>query len=419
MKIRKYFAADMRQALNMAREEQGEDVVILSNRKVIGGVELVAAEDYDEQLFKQRGRPDGDISAAREENAGAAPGDEIAGTAAEKPAATGPAAHSRQGAWSGEPALDEVRKEINSLRDLLEKQMSGLAWGEVGRQHPLWAGLLRKFGNMGLSAALARELVQQVPEHYQFEQAWRTALALLSYRIPVAKEPVLHRGRVLALLGASGSGKTTTLAKMATRWVLEHGPDSVVLATLDSYRVGGREQLRSYARILGIPLRSINKSSELKDLLDQFQDRKLVLIDTAGLSPGDAKHREQLSLLKPFRERLDPCLVYPAIAQIPALEQITDIYRPLSSAMCVVTKLDEASSIGGVLSIAVADQLSVIFQCDGQQVPEDMHRGDAAKLIARAVSMMNRHPASVEDELMEQHFGNHAVYNPIGENYEH
>lgn len=415
MKIRKYFAADMRQALNMAREEQGDDVVILSNRKVLGGVELVAAEDYDEALFEmekqRRNGPaktvaaspiDEDVAKLEEEEEGIHT--ELSGLARES---------------SGEPALDEVRKEINSLRDLLEKQMSGLAWGEVGRQHPLWAGLLRKFGNLGVSPTLARELVQQVPETYQFEQAWRTALALLSYRIPVAKKDVLKQGEVFALLGASGSGKTTTIAKMATRFVLEHGPESVVLATMDSYRVGGREQLRSYARILGVPMRTINNKSELVDLLDQFQGRKLVLVDTAGLSPSDIRHREQLELLSPLQERLNTCLVLPAIAQVAALEQITDIYRPLASSMCVITKLDEASSIGGVLSLAAQQKLSVIYQCDGQQVPEDMHKGDAAKLIARAVSMMKRHSIFQEDEMFEEHFGNHAIYNPIGENYEH
>ena len=412
MKIRKYFAADMRQALNMAREEQGEDVVILSNRKVLGGVELVAAEDYDEALFKsenarQRSTTDEDQSEQAEPQASSSEPPEIISQV------------SKQGRdWASEPALDEVRKEINSLRDLLEQQMSGLAWGEVGRQHPLWAGLLRKFGKLGINASLARELAQQIPEDYSLEQAWRTVLALLSYRIPVSSKNIMRPGTSLAFTGASGSGKTTTIAKLATQHVLQQGLGSVVLATLDSYRVGGREQLRSYARILGIPMRTINTSADLSDLLDQFHGRKLILVDTAGLSPGDPRHREQIKLLGEAGGRIQTCMVLPAIAQIPALQQMIDVYRPLRPGMCVLTKLDEASSLGASLSMAIQEKLKILFQCDGQQVPEDIRRGDAADLIARAISMMKRYSDNSEDALMEQHFGKHAVYHPLGQHYE-
>ena len=417
MKIRKYFAPDIRQAINMAREEHGEDVVILSNRKVLGGVELVAAEDYDDRLFDnsiQSRSSDTNLEAGGDDT-----GDASEVSAPVEDGTNSPGRKDAKHQVNGEPALDEVRKEINSLRDLLENQMSGLAWGEVGRQHPLWAGLVRKLGNMGVNPSLSRQLVQQIPENYPFDQAWRTTLALLSYRIPVEKKEVLEPGNVLALLGATGSGKTTTIAKMATQCVLKHGPDSVVVASTDSYRVGGKEQLRSYARILGIPMRTIHNKSELVDLLDQFQGRKLVLVDTAGLSPVDVRHKEQLAILKPLQARMNSCLVLPAIAQMPALEQITRLYSPLRPGSCVITKLDEASSIGGVISVAVQKKLKVIFQSDGQQVPEDLHRGDAARLTARAVSVMNRHSIEQEDVLFEQHYGNHVVYNPMGDSYEH
>ncbi|MFT5352006.1 MAG: flagellar biosynthesis protein FlhF [Planctomycetota bacterium] len=418
MKIRKYFAADMRGALNLAREQQGDDVVILSNRKVLGGVELVAAEDYDESVYtKSNDMEKAARSAERENRQDENQSSQHASNTEGK--AVFNHVTQRGVDWANEPALDQVRKEINSLRDLLEQQMSSLAWGEVGRQHPLWAGLLRQFGKLGINPTLARELAQQIPEDYSLEQAWRTALALLSYRIPVSRKSMLNTNTTLAFTGASGSGKTTTIAKLATNYVLEHGVGSIVLATLDSYRVGGREQLRSYARILGIPMRTINNKTDLSDLLDQFHGRKLILIDTAGLSPTDKLHKDQISLLQQHDSRIKTCLILPAISQIPALQQMADIYRPLSPAMCVITKLDEASSLGSALSIAIQEKLKIIYQCDGQQVPEDLHKGDAADLIVRAVSMMKRHAASSEEELMEQNFGLHAVYNPFGERYEH
>ncbi len=424
MKIRKYFAADMRQALNMAREEQGEDVVILSNRKVLGGIELVAAEDYDEALFENEKKAE-QIAQARamnsenERSSHNQTEQAVAAKTDKKDDAVVNHITQRGMDWAGEPALDQVRKEINSLRGLLEQQMSSLAWGEVGRQHPLWAGLLRKFGQLGINPALARELSQQIPEDYSLEQAWRTVLALLSYRIPVVKKNILTSSTALAFTGASGSGKTTTIAKLATQYVLQHGVGSIVLATLDSYRVGGREQLRSYARILGIPMRSINSESDINDLLEQFQGRKLILIDTAGLSPNDARYKEQISLLQQAGNRVKSCLVLPAIAQIPALQQMANVYRPLSPSMCVITKLDEASSIGEVLSMAIQEKLKIIYQCDGQQVPEDIQKAEPADLIARAISMMKRYSSNSEDDILEQNFGKHAIYHPIGEHYEH
>ncbi len=418
MKIRKYFAEDIRQALNMAREQQGEDIVILSNRKILGGVELVAAEDYDESLFAPEVQAEQAAAAATVEVDAKDIREPVREQEADEQEPSHRATHHGLD-WTREPALTQVQEEINSLRALLEQQMSSLAWGQVGRQHPLWAGLLRRLGKMGVNPALARELTQQVPEEYSLDKAWRTVLALLSYRIPVAKGNVLTTNASLAFIGASGSGKTTTIAKLATQYVLEHGAANVVLATLDSYRVGGREQLRSYARILGIPMRTINNDVELSDLLDQFHGRKLVLIDTAGLSPADKRHRDQISLLHQQGSRIRSALVLPATAQIPALQQTTEIYRSLMPGMCVLSKLDEASSLGGVLSIAIQEKMKVIYQCNGQQVPEDLHKGDAADLVARATAMMKRYANSTEEESLDQHFGKHAIYHPIGESYEH
>lgn len=419
MKIRKYFAADMRQALNLAREEQGEDVVILSNRKVIGGVELVAVEDYDEALFRKESTFDEklDITVRSED----LPADEkesddkLHGSNIE----FSNNVVSRKHDWNDEPALAEVRKEINSLRDLLKQQMSGLAWGEVGREHPLWAGLLRKFGKLGIHPAIARELVHQIPEDYTLDKAWRTALALLSYKVPVTNKSTLSSHTALSFCGASGSGKTTTIAKLATQYVLQHGVGSIVLATLDSYRVGGKEQLRSYSRILGVPMRSINSSEDMEDLLEQFHGRKLILVDTAGFSPGDQRYKEQITLLRSAGSKIQHCLILPASAQTSALQQTVGIYRPLSPTSCIISKLDEASSIGTTLSISIREKLTVLFQCDGQQVPENIKKADAGSLIARAISMMKKLSVATDEELLEQDFGKYAVYNRIGEGYEH
>ncbi|MFQ5659267.1 MAG: flagellar biosynthesis protein FlhF [Gammaproteobacteria bacterium] len=415
MKIRKYFAADMRQALNLARQEQGPDVVILGNRKVLGGVELIAAEDYDESLFVAGDRaknnnnaftagqqPRTDQGRNRSVNDGDQPPETMAGKGM---------------IWSREPSLDLVQQEINSLRQLLEQQMSGLAWGDVGRRHPLWAGLLRKLADLGISPSIARAIVEQVPEHYGLEQAWRTTLALLSYRIPIQTDNILTQGAVIAFAGASGTGKTTTVAKIAARYVLENSAANIILATLDSYRVGGRQQLSSYAKILGVPLRTIHNRDDLSDLLEQFHGRKLILIDTAGLSPHDRRRQGQISILEGAGIPMRMCLVLSATSQAVTLQQVIATYRSLNPELCALTKLDEASSLGGVLSVVMDEGLKIVLQSAGQRVPEDLQQAETTDLIARSISIMKRNSLEYGKEQIEQSLGRYAVYHSIGEQH--
>lgn len=419
MKIRKYFAADMRQALNLARQEQGPDVVILSNRKVLGGVELIAAEDYDESLY-MADKLAKDINNALPDVARPNEGRLDVDSSQTPVIESKSIVSGESGAfWSREPSIDLIQQEIKELRKLLEQQMSGLAWGDIGRRHPLWAGLLRKLGQLGISPAIAREIVEQIPEKYSLEQAWRTTLALLSYRIPISDDNMLTNDSVVAFAGTSGSGKTTTVAKLAAKYVLENGAADIVLATMDSYRVGGREQLSSYAKILGVPMRTIHNADDLADLLGSFYGRKLILIDTAGLSPNDIRHQQQVNLLKNADAAIQVCLVLSATSQVITLKQIVNTYRSLNPSVSVLTKLDEASSLGGVLSIVMDEGLKVAYQCAGQQVPEDLQQAEATDLIARSMSMMKRYSQGNGEEEIEQDFGRYTMYHPLSEYHEH
>ena len=427
MKIKKYFAADMRQALNMARQEHGPDVVILGNRKVLGGVELIAADEYDASLFRSEQTPPQSPAVARQ--ASAPPRRE----SESKPRQSGngnkplqyvttrePLNQQKEGViWTKENSLEQMQQEIKSLRKLLEQQMSGLAWGDISRRHPLWTSLLRKLGQLGINPAIAGQLVEQVPEEYGMEKAWRTILALLSYRIPIEPDNILTQGSMLAFVGASGTGKTTTIAKLAARYVLEHGPANIVLATLDSYRVGGREQLASYARILGIPMRPINGQSDLTDLVEQYQGRKLILLDTAGLNPNDTHYQTQLGILNSCGFPVRLCLVVSANSQVTTLKQVITAYRPMHPDLCVLTKLDEASTLGSVLSVIIDERLKISWQCNGQRVPEDIHKAESTDLIARAISMAKRYQSERDESEIEQDFGRHVVFNPIGGTYGH
>ena len=401
MKIKKYFASDMRQALEMARDEQGPDVVILSNRKVLGGVELIAAEDYDEEYFKKLTDKQQSVVPAQEIQA-------IDNTASEVKETNKRSVHDAMSdIWTHESTIDQMRDEIKSLRTLLEQQMSGLAWGAIGRQHPLWANLIRQLINLDLTPKLARQLVEEIPEHYKFDQAWRTLLALLTYRIPQFHDNILTAGNTVLFLGPSGSGKTTTIAKLATRYALEHGTGDIMLATTDIYRVGAREQLRSYARILGVPIRTINNREEYESLFDGITSEKLILVDSAGLSPVDTKHREQFELLSSYQDRTMNCLILPATENYHGLARLIDKYQPLNPDCCIPTKLDEATSLGGLLSVTIEKSLPIASICDGQRVPDDMHKLRPYELVSRVVSRAHQNKIKFDEEHLEQAIGHY------------
>ena len=410
MKIKKYFASDMRQALEMAREEHGPDVVILSNRKVLGGVELIAAEDYDEAYFKkitntQKNTTKPNLQVIQTEN------DTSENT--QQPERR-PIHDSVSDIWTHESTMDQMRDEIKSLRNMLEQQMSGLAWGAIGRQHPLWANLIRQLINLDLTPKLARQLVEEIPEHYQFDQAWRTLLALLTYKVPQFNDNILTAGNTVLFLGPSGSGKTTTIAKLATRYALEYGTHNIMLATTDIYRVGAREQLRSYARILGIPIRTINNLDEYRSLFDGSTGEKLILVDSAGLSLKDTKHKEQFDLLNSNDAKTLNCLILPATEHYNGLTRLIDTYQTLNLDCCIPTKLDEATSLGGLLSVTIEKSLPIASICDGQRVPDDMHKIRPYDLVTRVVSRAHQNKIKFDEEHLEQKIGHYEFEHGYG-----
>ena len=409
MKIKKYFASDMRQALEMAKEEHGPDVVILSNRKVLGGVELIAAEDYDEDFYNKTAR-NRQQNEQTEQQIQQSELNEVA----QLPSPDTSNLHDAvSDIWTRDSTIDQMRDEIKSLRTMLEQQMSGLAWGAIGRQHPLWANLIRQLINLDITPKLARQLVEEIPENYQFDQAWRTVLALLTYKIPQYHDRILTAGNTILFFGPSGSGKTTTIAKMATRYALEYGANNIMLATTDIYRVGAREQLRSYARILGIPIRTINNKEEYQGLFEGADSEKLILVDTAGLSINDVKHTEQFELLRSAGKRTLKCLILPATEHYHGLSRLIRSYQSLDPDFCIPTKLDEASSLGGFLSVAIEKSLPIASICDGQKVPEDMHKMKPYELVSRVVSRANQNQINFSEEHLEQSIGHYEFEHGI------
>jgi flagellar biosynthesis protein FlhF len=398
MKIKRYFAADMRQALQMVREEQGPDAVILSNRKVDGGVEIVAAIDYDPAAVERLAREEAAKNAA---TVGGAPSPRMAagGAAAsssvpEQAVPTRGQRESRSAAttqpvvWSQDPSITAMRDEIKTLRGLLETQLSGFAWSETRLRQPLRAQLLERLTRLGLSPRLSRELADSVRLENDAEHNWRQALGQLSRRISVTDDDILSHGGVVALVGPTGVGKTTTVAKLAARYRLRHGANRVALVTTDMFRIGAQQQLRTFGRILGAPVFVAHDAAELSNILESLRDKSLVLIDTAGLSQRDVRLNEQLAMLRSGRVPVRTYGVFSTTAQRAALDETLRAFGALPLAGCILTKLDESASLGESLSVVAQHGLPVAYIADGQRVPEDLQPARANNLVTRSVALV-------------------------------
>ena len=397
MKIKRYFAEDMRQAIRKVREAQGPDAVILSNRRVDGGVEVVAAMDYDESMLWQEERAPAAGNDDRNA-AGAAPA-----AAPDRPADGGaPAAVE----WAQDPSITALRDEVSSIKDMLQSQLAALAWGDLGRRRPHRAALLRRLLQLDLAPALARRVaVETGDEGGDAARQWKRALALVAQRIPTSRDGLLERGGVAALIGPTGVGKTTTVAKLAARFALANGPDQVGLITMDTHRVGAAEQLRSYGRLMGIPVRVARGRDELAAAVDDLYERRLVLIDTAGMGQRDVRVREQVVAGLAGLEMIQGYLVLSAASQLAALEESVAAFGGAGPEGCILTKLDEAVSLGPVISTVAAHQLPVAYLSDGQRVPEDLQAARAHNLVTRAVMRMKQSLPAVSNEEAELAMG--------------
>lgn len=423
MKIKRFVADDMRTALRKVSDTLGPDAVILSNNRIDEGVEIVAAIDYDESLInepeinttatksnpfiqedealsrshiEQRNRQAAldDVKYARNIPASKTQTQinpfkqkEFNNQAAIQPQAN-------EHLWTEEPAFMEMQSELKSLRGLLVNQLSGLSWGNEVQYHPLRARLLQRLMSLGLSPKLAKDIAANVNEEKDFEHNWRLALGELAHRLPVGENEIIEKGGVVALVGATGVGKTTTIAKLAARYSLKHGPHRVALITTDNYRVAAQEQLRSYARIMGIPMRITGDADSLREALDSLHDKELILIDTAGMSQRDMMLNKQFAMLQ--AEGLPLIKTYLTLAtncQRGVLTETGDKFKEMNLAGCILTKVDETTSMGGALTVAVENNLPISYFCDGQQVPEDIHLARAHNIVSRSVSVM-QHMAS-------------------------
>lgn len=412
MKIKRFNAPDMRQALRMVREALGDDAVILSNKSVEGGVELTAAIDLPtEEATPSHASPRAQVRPAigLRQSAAARPQRPLHGRR-EAPAASVDAPESRvaepkQSQTVPVDALDEMRGEMQRLRRWLQAELSSMSWHELERRSPHTAELLQRLMKLGLNPQLAHALSERVENVDDLEQAWRKALYFLSGELRTAELNLHDRGGIVALVGPTGVGKTTSIAKLAARYALRHGARNVALVTTDNFRIGARDQLQTYGRILNVPVCSVSDADNMADTIDSLSDRRLILIDTAGMAADNQRFIEQIEMLGTLDRHLTTLLTLSANTEGAALQKAIALFAQARPDACLLTKLDEAASLGALLSAVIGADLPIAYVADGQRVPEDLHIARAQPLVKRALELLEQYSPSCDQTYMALNYG--------------
>lgn len=375
MNVKKFFAATSREALYEVRQGLGPEALILSNRAVDGGVEILAVAKGDLTPLTTPAPTTAQGARVRV----APPAGNSNQTAAIEPA------------WvPGDQATRSLADEIKSMRNLIEGQLVYKAWDTAQQRDPGNSRVLSDMLRAGFSPALARQFLAKMPQGLGMEQkmGWIKAILDRNLRTVAPEDEIVERGGVYALVGPTGVGKTTTVAKIAARCVVRFGAERLALLTTDGYRIGAHEQLRIYGKLLGVRVLAIKDASDLQFVLDDLRGKHLVLIDTVGMSQRDQMMAEQINMLSAAGTEVQRLLLLNATGNGETLDDVVDTYRKGGVHGCVITKTDEAVGIGTVLDVAIRHRLPLHYVTNGQRVPEDLQLPDREYLLGRALRPM-------------------------------
>ncbi|KVU55471.1 flagellar biosynthesis protein FlhF [Burkholderia cepacia] len=288
---------------------------------------------------------------------------------------------------------DTVMQELGELRGMMEEQFDSLMWHDRQRRSAVHGALTKHLFSAGFSAQLVRMLVDNMPSGdgaQSFEQAAEWAQSVLAANLPVldSEDALMERGGVFALMGPTGVGKTTTTAKLAARCVMRFGASKVALLTTDSYRIGGHEQLRIFGKILGVPVHAVKDAGDLALALSELRNKHIVLIDTIGMSQRDRAVSDQIAMLHGANAPVQRLLLLNATSHGDTLNEVVQAYRSAGEhpdlAGCILTKLDEATHLGGVLDTVIRYKLPIHYVSTGQKVPENLYVASTRFLLKSA-----------------------------------
>jgi len=305
-----------------------------------------------------------------------------------------------------EIVAQSVIGEIQSMRGVLEEKLAGLLWSDRQQREPVRGHAAKTLLAAGFSAQLVKLMIDRMPSQTDHAQAMQWLKATIERNLPVlqSEDALLERGGVYALMGPTGVGKTTTTAKLAARCVIRYGADRVALLTTDSYRIGAREQLHIYGKILGVSVHAVKDAVDLRLVLSELRNKHIVLIDTIGMSQRDRAVSEQIAMLCGTGVPVQRLLLLNATSHGDTLNEVVHAYRNRQAesdpdlAGCILTKLDEATNIGAALDTVIRYRLPIHYVSTGQKVPENFYVGRKDFLMKAAFSVSREQSPFVTNE---------------------
>ena len=403
----------------MVRTALGENAVILSNRAVDGGNKIMAfkEEDLDAMIDNDSYRrhapgyesndPTTLLSLLSKKAEGfhtnqAEPFKAEFNEAIEiaKPSSPARAAPVQPPSASTQAAnpqtsmqMTEMLNEMRNMRSVIESQLTTIAWGNIQQRDPIKSQVLNTLLAAGFSASLSRQLAEKMPANLNIAKAMAWIKAILARNLNTigSEAEVLDQGGIFALIGPTGVGKTTTTAKLAARYVMKHGTQKLGLITTDAYRVGGHEQLRIYGKILGVMVHAVKDEADLKIALNELKNKHTILIDTVGVSQRDRMVVEQIAMLSNSNSSIKKLLCLNATNTAETLTDVVRAYKGKGLDGCIITKLDEAATIGSALDVIIREKLRLYYAANGQRVPEDIHLANKQYLVQHALKLSSFH----------------------------
>jgi len=279
--------------------------------------------------------------------------------------------------------MAKMADELKAVKQLLENQLSGLAWNQTENQDPNKIALIKRLVKIGIGWDLAQKLVSKVDA--KNDQAWREILAHIELMVPIDEKDIIESGGTIALVGPTGVGKTTTIAKIASRFVMRNSPNQIALVTTDCYKIGAQAQLKTFAELMGVPVHVVSSDGEMLSLLSALASKKLILIDTAGISQKDIRLSQQLTKQRAGVTHIRNYLVISAATQLSVMNDIVKSFGEVGLKGCILTKVDEALQLGNVLTVLIEHQLSLSYLSGGQRVPEDLEPVRVRDLLDKAL----------------------------------
>ncbi|MBU3558469.1 flagellar biosynthesis protein FlhF [Polynucleobacter sp. Nonnen-W13] len=293
------------------------------------------------------------------------------------------------------PKVEQLLAEISEVKYLLQSHVAGNLWGNIQQESSHVTEIVKHLLNSGFSPKLCAQIARNLPDDFNTQQLIKNAREQIKCLIKTSRAfDLFDRGGVFAFIGPTGVGKTTTVAKIAARCVLRYGRNQVALLTTDTYRIGAQEQLKTYAKILGLSVTALRDSEDLASKIKEFSNRKIILLDTAGVSQRDTLMVEQCQLLQNGSDRAKRILVMSSTTDLRTQEEVINLHNQAMQNShnnkldsVIITKIDEAAHLAPVIDSVIRHDLSILFVSNGQRVPEDLSLPDINYLSHRAMAM--------------------------------